>query len=113
MDTPHQENNGKSTRVSTNHRLVTILLVLLIVLVVLIIIGIIVGFLMMGRMMGGGMMMGGNLPLVTESNGAHIYKTGVNARGEAIQNSMMPGMGGCAMCHGTDGNGSQMMGQVI
>ena len=42
--------------VTTNQRLVTILLVLLIVLVVLLLIGIVLGFLGMGGMMGGWMM---------------------------------------------------------
>ena len=46
------------------------------------------------------------------SNGERIFKTGVNAGGQSIPNSMMTGMGGCSMCHGLDGNGGQMMGRA-
>ena len=64
--------------------------------------------------MNGGMMgMGGNAPLITGSNGERIFKTGIDARGQAIQNNMMSGMGGFAMCHGAAGHGSQMMGRTV
>ena len=63
------------------------------------------------RLMGSMPMMGGSAPLVSGSNGERIFKTGINARGEAIPSNMMPGMGGCAMCHGPDGHGGQMMGR--
>ncbi len=55
---------------------------------------------------------GGNAPSTTASNGERIFKTGTNARGEAIPNSMMAGMVGCVMCHGADGHGGQMMGRA-
>ena len=58
-------------------------------------------------------MMGGGVSSATASNGERIFKTGTNARGETIANGMMPGMGGCAMCHGADGHGGQMMGRPI
>ena len=100
----------------TNQRLTTIVLVLLIILLVILLvlftIGIVAGFTMMGGGMMNGRMMGGNAPLVTGSNAERIFKTGINARGEAIQNNMMTGMGGCAMCHGADGHGGQMMGRT-
>ncbi len=57
-------------------------------------------------------MMGGGAPSAVSSNGERIFKTGTNARGEAIPNSMMAGMGGCVMCHGADGPGGQMMGRA-
>lgn len=63
------------------------------------------------RMMPMMPIMGGNAPLGSGSNGERIFKTGFNARGEPIPNSMMSGMGGCAMCHGIDGHGGQMMGR--
>ena len=56
-------------------------------------------------------MMGSSAPSSASSNGERIFKTGTNARSEAIPNSMMAGMGGCAMCHGADGHGGQMMGR--
>lgn len=61
---------------------------------------------MMSPMMGGGSLPPG------ASDGERIFKTGINARGEAISNNMMAGMGGCAMCHGPDGHGGQMMGRT-
>ena len=112
MATSHEEKSDKNTMVSTNQRLVTILLVLLIILVILIILGIIESFLMMGRGMMNGGTMSGNVPLVIQSNGESIFKTGIDADGDGIQNSMISGMG-CSMCHGTDGHGSQMMGHNI
>ena len=57
------------------------------------------------------MMNGGDSP-GSMSSGERIFKTGTNARGETIGNSMMPGMGGCVMCHGVDGHGGQMMGRA-
>jgi hypothetical protein len=48
------------TTVTTNQRLVTILLVLLIVFVVLLVLGTVFSFLVRGGMMGSGMMMGMN-----------------------------------------------------
>lgn len=58
-------------------------------------------------------MMGGGVVSPGASNGERIFKTGTNARGEALSNSMMMGMGGCAMCHGPDGRGGQMMGRTV
>ncbi len=114
MTTTDKEKIEMDTTTTTNQRLVTIVLVLLIILLALLVIGIVAGFIMMsGGMMGMGGMMGGNAPLITGSNGERIFKTGIDARGQAIQNSMMSGMGGCAMCHGADGQGGQMMGRTI
>ncbi len=56
MNTIEKEKIDMNTTVTTNQRLITILLVLLIILVVLLVIGIVVGFLMMSGMMGGWMM---------------------------------------------------------
>ena len=112
MTTTHDEKRDKNPTLSTHQRLVTVLLVLLIILVTLLIIGIIGSFLMMGRGMMNGGMMSGNVPLVIQSNGESIFKTGIDADGDVIQNSMMSGMG-CSMCHGMDGHGSQMMGHNI
>ena len=58
MNAIDKEKIDMNTKVTTNQRLVTILLVLLIVLVALLIIGIVAGFLMMGGMLNGGMMGG-------------------------------------------------------
>ena len=58
------------------------------------------------------MPMGGSQPSASASNGERIFKSGVNAQGDAIGNSMMTGMGGCSMCHGLDGHGGQMMGRA-
>ena len=102
-----------NTDSTTNQLLATVVLVLLIILLALLVIGTVAGFFMMGGGMMGMMNMGGNAPLVTGSNGERIFKTGIDVRGEAIQNSMIPGMGGCAMCHGTDGHGGQMMGRTV
>ena len=60
MTTTGTEKVDMNTAVTTNRRLVTILLILLIVFVVLLIIGIIAGWLWMGGMMGWGSMMGMN-----------------------------------------------------
>lgn len=57
-------------------------------------------------------MMGGSQPSTAASNGERIFKSGANAQGEALPNSMMTGMGGCSMCHGPDGHGGQMMGRT-
>ena len=54
MTAPDKEKMDINTTVTTNQRLVTILLILLIVFVALIIIGIIAGWLWMGGMMGWG-----------------------------------------------------------
>ena len=114
MNTTDKEKIDMNTNATTNQRLVTIVLVLLILLLVLLVIGIVAGFIMMGGgMMNGGMMMGGNAPLVTGGNGERIFKTGIDARGQPIQNSMMSGMGGCATCHGANGQGGQMMGLTV
>jgi hypothetical protein len=61
MNAIDKEKIDMNTTVSTNQRLVTVLLVLLISLLILLVIGTVVGFLMMdGGMMGwGGMMNGG------------------------------------------------------
>ncbi len=53
----------------------------------------------------------GAAPAGSMSNGERIFKTGTNARGESVPNSMMTGMGGCVMCHGADAHGGQMMGR--
>ena len=58
MNTTDKEKIDMNTIVTTNQRLVTILIVLLIILLVLLIIGIVLVFLMMGGMMNGGMMGG-------------------------------------------------------
>ena len=43
------------------------------------------------------------------SNGERIFYSGINSKGEAINNSHgMQGVG-CAMCHGADGKGMRMM----
>lgn len=114
-----------NTTPTTKHLLITILLVLLIILVALLVIGIAASFAVMsGGMVGiGRTMMNGNAPpfpgrdgntdVVPGSNGELIFETGIDARGVVISNSMMPSMGGCAMCHGTDGHGSQMMGRTV
>ena len=60
MTTTDTEKVDMNTAVTTNRRLVGILLVLLIVFVILLIIGIVAGWLMMGGMMGWGGMMGIN-----------------------------------------------------
>ena len=86
------------------------LLVCAIVLLVLNL-GVSVGASGLPRMMRMMPMMGGGPP-ESVSNGERIFKTGTNARGEAIFNSMMSGMGGCVMCHGADGHGGQMMGRA-
>ena len=52
MSTIDKEKMDMNTTVTTNQRLVTILIVLLIILLVLLIIGIVWAFLMMGGMMG-------------------------------------------------------------
>jgi len=58
MNATDKEKIDMNTTVSTNQRLVTVLLVLLIILLVLLVIGTVVGFLMMGGgMMGWGGMM--------------------------------------------------------
>ena len=61
MTTTDKEKIDMNTAITTNQRLVTILLVLLIILLVLLVIGIVAGLVMMGwGMMNGGMMgMGG------------------------------------------------------
>ena len=61
MTTTDKEKIDLNTPVTTNQRLITIVLVLLIILLALLVIGIVAGFLMMGwGMMNGGMMgMGG------------------------------------------------------
>ena len=56
MNTIDKEKIDMNTAVTTNQRLVTILIVLLIILLVLLIIGIVLVFLMMGGGMMGGMM---------------------------------------------------------
>ncbi|HZQ06006.1 MAG TPA: hypothetical protein VFD70_05460, partial [Anaerolineae bacterium] len=57
-------------------------------------------------------MMNSNVSGTFASNGERIFRTGTNAQGAAIGNSMMMGMGGCVMCHGPDGHGGQMMGRA-
>lgn len=64
------------------------------------------------RMMSPMPMMGGGSLSPGASNGERIFKTGTNARGEALSNNMMAGMGGCVMCHGPDGHGGEMMGHA-
>ena len=61
MTTTDKEKIDLNTPVTTNQRLITIVLVLLIILLALLVIGIVAGFLMMGwGIMNGGMMgMGG------------------------------------------------------
>ena len=63
MTTTDTEKVDMNTSVTTNQRLVTILLVLLIIFLTLLVLGIVAGFLMMGGgMMGwGGMMNGGTM----------------------------------------------------
>lgn len=56
MNVSDKEKIEMNSTLTTNQRLVTILLVLLIVLVALLVIGIVLGFLMTGGMMGGWMM---------------------------------------------------------
>lgn len=71
----------------------------------------------MGGMMGRRGMMGDMMRNMEEierktkfsSNGERIFYTGTNSRGKSIKNSnRMEGVG-CAMCHGTDARGMQMM----
>lgn len=114
MTASDKEKMDANMSATINQQLVTVVLVLLIMLLALLVIGIVAGFLMMGGgMMNGGMMgMGSGTSLVTGSNGELIFQTGVDVRGVAVQNSMMLGMGGCAMCHGPDGHGGQMMGRT-
>ena len=56
MNATDKEKIDMNTTVSTNQRLVTVLLVLLILFLILLVIGTVVGFLMMGGGMMGGMM---------------------------------------------------------
>jgi hypothetical protein len=91
-------------------------LIIGLVLLVIAVLGIAAVKFMGGMRMGGGMMqdMMRNKKSIDKktrfsSNGERIFYSGINSKGEPVNNSHSMQGGGCAMCHGADAKGMRMM----